>query len=118
MTAVLDTPATAGITTVNLSGEIDIFTSKALRARLLRALHSAGSGTLVADLSRVTFCDTVGLGVLVGIQRRAKAMGVSFALAAPRPNLVNLLAATGLDHRLPTASVSASERTSFPFSVN
>jgi len=117
MTAVLDTPATAGITTVNLSGEIDIFTSKALRARLLRALHS-GSGTLVADLSRVTFCDTVGLGVLIGIQRRAKAMGVSFALAAPRPNLVNLLAATGLDHRLPTASVSASERTSFPFSVN
>ncbi|MFE3451320.1 STAS domain-containing protein [Nonomuraea sp. NPDC059194] len=87
-------------TTVHLSGEIDIFTSKALRLKLLGALRHSTS-LLVLDLSQVSFCDATGLAVMVGIQRRARAQGITLALTAPRPYMSRLLHITGLDRSLP-----------------
>ncbi|GAA2419908.1 STAS domain-containing protein [Nonomuraea africana] len=87
-------------TTVHLSGEIDIFTSKALRQRLLSTLLYS-TGVLVLDLSRVSFCDATGLAVLVGIQHRARAQGVTLVLTAPRPDMIRLLRVTGLGRSLP-----------------
>ncbi|MFC4534903.1 STAS domain-containing protein [Sphaerisporangium dianthi] len=87
-------------TTVRLSGHIDIFTSPALRLHLLSVLHTSTS-RLILDLSEVTFCDTGGLGVLIGIQRRARARGITLSLTAPRPHMTRLLRSTGLDRRLP-----------------
>ncbi|MGW4797295.1 DUF5994 family protein [Nonomuraea sp. NPDC004297] len=87
-------------TTVHLSGEIDIFTSAALRRQLLSTLNYSTS-LLIIDLSGVTFCDAGGVGVLVGIQRRARSMGITLALTAPRPFMSRLLRITGLDRGLP-----------------
>lgn len=87
-------------TTVHLSGEIDIFTSKALRQQLLTTLRYS-TGLLVLDLSQMSSCDVSGLAVLVGIQRRARAQGVTVALTAPRPYMSQLLHTTGLDRSLP-----------------
>ncbi|WP_214417049.1 STAS domain-containing protein [Sphaerisporangium fuscum] len=87
-------------TTVHLSGEIDIFTSAALRRRLLSTLHYSTS-LLILDLSQVSFCDAGGLAVLVGVQRHARLMGVTLALSAPRPSMSRLLHLTGLDRSLP-----------------
>ncbi|MFC6082534.1 STAS domain-containing protein [Sphaerisporangium aureirubrum] len=85
---------------VRLTGEIDIFTSEALRRRLLGALRST-VGSLVVDLSEVSFCDASGLAVLVGVQHRARARGVAFALRSPRPQMSRVLRITGLDRSLP-----------------
>ncbi|MEU4226271.1 STAS domain-containing protein [Nonomuraea sp. NPDC026600] len=93
---------TSAETTVHLAGEIDIFTSKALRQSLMAALLTSTS-TLVIDLSEVSFCDTVGLGILVGIQHRARAQGVTLVLAGPRPYMTSLLHLSGLDRTLPIA---------------
>lgn len=90
------TPDSALPTTVHLSGEIDIFTSNALRRRLLRTLKHS-TDRLVLDLSSLVFCDTAGLGVLVGIQSRARSQGITVILAAPRPYMSRLLRMTGLD---------------------
>jgi len=87
-------------TTVHLSGEIDIFTSEALRRQLLSTLHYSTS-LLILDLSQVSFCDAGGVGVLVGIQHRARSMGITLALKAPRPFMSRLLHITGLDRSLP-----------------
>lgn len=87
-------------TTVRLSGEIDIFTSPALRSRLLDSLRCSTS-LLVLDLSAVSFCDAAGLAVMVGIQRRARLMGITLVLAAPRPSMSRVLRMTGLDRSLP-----------------
>ncbi|GGL02197.1 STAS domain-containing protein [Planomonospora parontospora] len=90
-------------TVVRLSGEIDILTGRAIRERLLDALrHSAGP--LVLDLSEVSFCDASGLSVLVGVQRRARELGVALILTAPRPHMSRILRITGLDRSLPTAA--------------
>ncbi|MFD1544292.1 STAS domain-containing protein [Nonomuraea guangzhouensis] len=93
---------TSARTTVHLAGEIDIFTSNALRQGLMAALLTSTS-TLVIDLSGVSFCDTVGLGILVGIQHRARAQGVTLVLAGPRPHMISLLHVSGLDRSLPIA---------------
>jgi anti-anti-sigma factor len=90
-------------TPVRLSGEIDIFTSMALRRRLLNALRYS-TGMLVIDLSDVLFCDASGLGVLVGIQHRARARGIVLALTGPRPYMSRLLHITGLDRSLPVVT--------------
>lgn len=94
-------PAHPATTIVSLYGEIDIFTSPALRERLLRALRLS-TGPLVLDLSRVSFCDVSGLAVLVGTQRRARALGITLRLAAPSSQTVRLLRVTGLDRFLTT----------------
>jgi anti-anti-sigma factor len=87
-------------TTVHLSGEIDIFTSAALRRRLLSTVRHSAS-LLILDLSQVTSCDAAGLGVLVGIQKRARARGITLTLTAPRPYMSRLLRITGLERSLP-----------------
>ncbi|WP_188197652.1 STAS domain-containing protein [Nonomuraea sp. SYSU D8015] len=87
-------------TVVRLSGEIDVFTSAALRRQLLCTLHCSKS-LLIVDLSEVSFCDASGLAVLVGIQHRARPMGITVALTAPRPFMSRLLHITGLDRGLP-----------------
>jgi anti-sigma B factor antagonist len=87
-------------TTIGLSGEIDMYTSAALRARLEDVLRSS-TPLLVLNLSAVSFCDASGLAVIVGIQRRARVMGITLALAAPCPSMYKLLHITGLDRSLP-----------------
>ncbi|WP_026415170.1 STAS domain-containing protein [Actinomadura oligospora] len=60
------------LTVVKISGEIDVFTSPRLRESLLDIIDNGGLH-LVVDLGEVTFLDSTGLGVLVGIYHRLRA---------------------------------------------
>ena len=60
------------VTVVKISGEVDVFTSPRLREELLRIIDD-GAVHLVVDLGEVTFLDSTGLGVLVGIYHRLRA---------------------------------------------
>jgi anti-sigma B factor antagonist len=55
---------------------------------------------LVLDLSQVPSCDTAGLAVLIGAQRRARLLGIVMRLAAPSPPVAKVLRLTGLDRSL------------------
>lgn len=102
-TSSLDADEASVPTVIQLTGDIDIFTSAALRGRLLEALRHS-SDLLILDLSRVSFCDSSGLGVLVGVQRRARSMGITLALTTPTSYMSELLRNTGLDRRFPMSS--------------
>jgi anti-sigma B factor antagonist len=98
----IDVPHTDGaLAVIALSGEFDITTAPAVRARALE-LIAAGHPDLVADLAGVTFCDSSGLGALVGIWRCAKDADGSLTLAAIPDRLNRLLSVTGMDTFLPT----------------
>jgi anti-sigma B factor antagonist len=98
----IDVPHTDGtLAVIALSGEFDVTTAPAVRARALE-LIAAGHPDLVADLSGVTFCDSSGLGALVGIWRCAKDADGSLTLAAIPDRLSRLLSVTGMDTFLPT----------------
>lgn len=53
---------------LRVSGEMDLVTSPVLRQRVHEAV-AEGRRSLVLDLSRVVFCDSSGVGVLVATRR-------------------------------------------------
>jgi anti-sigma B factor antagonist len=95
--AVLDDRATL----VSVRGDVDLATSPTLR-RILAAVqacrrHEAGHGRVVVDLSRVTFFDASGLGVLVEAARSAERDGQTLALRDPSPICRRVLEITRLE---------------------
>jgi anti-anti-sigma factor len=86
-------------TIVRLDGALDVAAAPALRERLIGLLHP-GTRLLVLDLSRVQSCDSAGLAVLIGAERRTRALGIVMRLAAPSVPVAKLLRLTGLDRNL------------------
>jgi anti-anti-sigma factor len=89
----------AARTVIRLRDALDVATASALRERLIGLLRP-GMRLLVLDMSRVPSCDSAGLAVLIGAQRRARLLGIVLRLAAPSPAVAKLLRLTGLDRSL------------------
>jgi anti-anti-sigma factor len=83
-------------TVVRLTGGLDLAAAPALREQLIDVLHR-GTGLLILDLSHVLSCDTAGLAVLIGTQRRARLLGTTVRLLAPSLPVTKVLRSTGLD---------------------
>jgi anti-sigma B factor antagonist len=81
---------------VTVAGEVDIYTSPALKAALAAAAAD-GCRTLVVDLERVGFIDSSGLGVLVGALRRAREEGGDLRVVSGNETVARILQITGLD---------------------
>ena len=77
-------------------GDLDVTTSPALRA-CLTGLLDGGTDDLVVELHSVPFCDSTGLGVLVGAHRRLAADGRHLAVVKPSSPVRRILALSGLD---------------------
>ncbi|MFH9611900.1 STAS domain-containing protein [Streptomyces sp. NPDC017448] len=85
---------------IALSGESNVTTAPAVRARALE-LIAAGHPGPVADLAGVTFCDASGLGALPGVRRRAKDADGPLARAAIAERPARPLGVTGMGTCLP-----------------
>lgn len=95
---------TGGVTRLEVSGELDVQTSPALRDRGV-ALLDAGAHTVEIDLAGVTFIDSTGLGALVSLQKRCRTAGGSLVVTGCRGPVERLMALTGLDRVFVTDSV-------------
>lgn len=85
-----------GCVIVQAHGDVDFGSAPDLDQRLSTIL-TARAPAVVLDLSRLTFLDCAGAGVLVAASRRAASCGADLVLAAPRPTVTRLLRVTGLD---------------------
>ena len=83
-----------------LSGEIDFTSSGPVQSTLL-AMILPGGGSVIADLSGITFLDSSGLGVLVQAHRTATERDTQLLVVASSP-VRKLLRLTGLDTVLDT----------------
>ena len=83
-----------------LSGEIDFTSAGAVQSALL-GMILPGGGTMIVDLSQVTFLDSSGVGVLVQAHRVATERDTRLLLVASEP-VRKLLRLTGLDTVLET----------------
>jgi anti-sigma B factor antagonist len=92
----LDYRRDSGVAVVTVTGELDVSTSGVFRDGLLRVLAEENHRGLVVNLAGVDFIDSTGIGVLVGVWHRVRAMHSSLALAAPSPRARGILDATGL----------------------
>jgi anti-sigma B factor antagonist len=87
------------VTVVGLCGELDMATEPELLATVDR-LRSAGTGSVVLDVTRLTFCDARGLAALADLHDQLAAVGMQLAVVGASPQLRRLLAITGLDAQL------------------
>ncbi len=81
------------------SGEIDALTAPQLGRRLI-ALADEGKTDVVVDLSRVTFMDSTGIGVLLNAVRRLGARRGRLVLVCPTERVLRPFEVTGLIGRL------------------
>jgi anti-sigma B factor antagonist len=98
----LQVTAATGYAVVEVAGEIDVASAPELRDCLYQTID-AGSRQLVIDLRRISFIDSVGLGVLVGAQRRLRRDGHDGGvhLVVAEGLVLRVLRVTGLDRVFP-----------------
>lgn len=80
-------------------GQLDVATAPQFRQALVEAQYGGGTHVLV-DLNEVEFIDSMGLGVLVGGLKRARAHQCQFVVACGHPPVLRVLELTGLAHVL------------------
>jgi anti-anti-sigma factor len=94
---------------VRIGARLDAGTSAGVRERLHKALD-AGQGDLILDLSKLEMIDATGLGVLVGVHRRALSVQRRLVLRGVPPRIMRILAVTRLNRVLnvevPAAAVA------------
>jgi anti-sigma B factor antagonist len=82
--------------TLQPEGEIDVATVGPLREQWLKTIAEHEPDTVVFDLSQVTFLDSMGLGLILGVHRRQRLRGGSVAIINASPIIVKMLQITGL----------------------
>jgi anti-sigma B factor antagonist len=86
---------------VVLPGEIDITNSDQVQQQLTAAM-SPGVGTVIADLTSTSFCDSSGVHAIMHAHERAAARDVGLRLAvSPVGSVRRVLQLTGADHIMP-----------------
>lgn len=81
---------------VHVAGEVDVYTSPALKSALADAMGD-GCKVVIVDLGKVPFIDSSGLGVLVGALRRVREAGGEMRLVSDQEMVGKILRITGLD---------------------
>ncbi|MET9828628.1 STAS domain-containing protein [Streptomyces sp. NPDC006385] len=79
---------------VTAAGELDHHTADLLRGPLEDCLDK-GFSRLVVDCSRLEFCDSTGLNVLLGARLKAEAAGGGVHLAGMLPAVARVFEITG-----------------------
>ncbi|GAA1642401.1 STAS domain-containing protein [Actinoplanes couchii] len=82
--------------TVLLHGELDLAAADELRRLLDDHLDTAGTTTVIADLSQVSFLDSGALGALVAVRNHAEDIGRHFALQSPTATVRRVLDTGGV----------------------
>ncbi|TDT24437.1 anti-anti-sigma factor [Streptomyces sp. BK208] len=81
---------------VTPAGELDHHTADLLREPLEDCL-TKGFNRLVVDCSRLEFCDSTGLNVLLGARLKAEAAGGGVHLVAMQPVVARVFEITGAE---------------------
>jgi anti-sigma B factor antagonist len=86
---------TDGVRVLRVAGELDLATIGTLRSAV--GDRTAPGARVALDLERLTFCDSTGLGAIVGLYRRLNDVGGVLALCAPGPRVVDVFRISGVD---------------------
>ena len=90
----VSTSSEDGHTVVAVSGEVDAASADTLRATITEVIDG-GQGTVVVDMSEVSFIDSSGLRVLIAGYKAAAAASGVLSVRAPSEPVTRLLEITG-----------------------
>ncbi|MCH5324569.1 MAG: anti-sigma factor antagonist [Eubacterium sp.] len=85
-----------------IGGDIDHHTASEIRIRLDGEIERTLPSMLILDLSEVDFCDSSGIGLILGRQRLMESVGGSLAVKNPSPTVHKLLMLAGLSRLIIT----------------
>ncbi|HEY9072380.1 MAG TPA: STAS domain-containing protein [Candidatus Ozemobacteraceae bacterium] len=88
-----------GIVTIVADGEIDVYTLGKLKDAVTMAL-STGLSHLVIDLGRVTYMDSSGLGLLLGLHKQLDKARGRLIVTGPSAVVRDVLRVTNADRLL------------------
>ena len=80
---------------IALKGEVDMSTAPELLESVQLAF-ARNPTSIVLDVGELAYIDSVGLGVLVTVYKRAQVAATEFVLSAPTGRMLRLLEITGL----------------------
>lgn len=83
--------------TIFLEGDIDHHNARNVRSKIDTKVFIQRPDELILDLSRVSFMDSSGLGLILGRYTKALELGISFKVANPTPQIKRILDLAGTD---------------------
>ncbi len=88
--------------TVWLSGELDHHGAASARAGIDLIIDKEQPKKLVLELSQVHFCDSSGLGLLMGRYKKARQCGATMTVLDPSDAVTRIMQLAGLDKLIKT----------------
>lgn len=93
----IKTEKSGGKITAYLTGEIDHHNAKEARLELDILLEAEKPCEFALDLSRVTFCDSSGLGLVMGRMKKCASVGSRMTVQKPSKAAYRILEIAGMD---------------------
>ena len=93
-----------GVTSVRVSGELDIESIGEFHAAIQRCLDGRNCRRVTVDMAGVTFCDSTGVGALLAAQANCVHNGVDFSIEFLDDRVRRILELAGLVSALNIAS--------------
>lgn len=82
---------------VQIEGDIDHHNARQIRSKIDTKVFIQRPDELILDLSRVSFMDSSGLGLILGRYTKAVELGISFKVANPTPQIRRILDLAGTE---------------------
>ena len=76
---------------VSIEGEIDHHTSRLMKERIDSKFIMEPVKNMIIDLSRVTFMDSAGVGLIMGRMKRVSSVGGKLSIRHPKPEIIKIL---------------------------
>ncbi|MBE6683846.1 MAG: STAS domain-containing protein [Ruminococcaceae bacterium] len=87
----------SGTTLAFIKGEIDHHNAKEARSALDGIIERDRPITFKLELSGVSFCDSSGLGLVMGRMRKCQSVGSNMVVRNPSPAAMRILEIAGMD---------------------
>lgn len=87
---------TEGVLTVRLQGELDHHGAASVRKEIDAVIEGTSPKKVLLDLGDVFFCDSSGLGLIMGRYKKATATGAEFAVSDPSAAVERIMRLAGL----------------------
>ena len=100
------------VTVIELSGEVDAYTSARFREIMVETIEDGGSN-LIISMVGVEYIDSSGLGALVGGLKRASERNGRIVIVCDQPQVRKVFEITGLEKVFPLFEVEAAALAAF-----
>ncbi|MBQ4558091.1 MAG: anti-sigma factor antagonist [Clostridia bacterium] len=89
---------------ISLTGELDEYTAAYCRNELDNAFNIIGYNQIVLDLSKLTFMDSTGIGMLIGRYKKVRQLKKQIYISNPNNQIEKIFKMSGLYEIMPKIS--------------